>query len=639
MNIKPKFDSRIRLSAFIRVFLIIFILEIIIEIFGYEMLGSWILGFIPQYDPRVFHFFWLLLISSPILFVWVSREMKKQRQQAMELYDKENAFYSLFYFNIEPVFACDLDRRITNVNPAVENMLGYPLDQLVGTDFSLYIDPPFQKRAQDHFLEAVHGHPQEYELSLIHRDGHRLNIIGKCVPIYQNGTIVGIYGIEKDITQQKETEKQMWVWAHQDPLTNLPNRKLFLECLADTLQTADQSHERFAVLFLDLDRFKYINDAMGHEIGDIVLKTVSERMQDCVRSDDLVARFGGDEFAVLLPQFAKMKDVTDIADQIVERIRECIVCDGYEFYLSASIGIAVYPMSDTVQALLKNSDAAMYEAKRLGKNRYQIYMPSINQFTYERMQLENDLRKALQAGEQLYLEYQPQVDVESGEVVSAEALLRWKHPVIGVIPPNEFIPLAEDTGLIHPIGEYVLRSVCKELKVWQQSYNKRIPVSINVSSLELHRTDFVPTLRSILVETDTTPEWIAIEITETTLLKNERETVEKLKMLKEMGIKIYIDDFGKEYSSLSFLKNFPVDVLKIDEIFVREMDTNLEDASIVAAMITLAHSRSLKVIAEGVEREQQLHILAEQRCDEYQGYFCSRPIDPTLFVERFLLLK
>ena len=636
-------EGRVKLSRtiYLRAFLILFVLEVAVEGFGYHIVGRWIDSQLGILDDTLWamgaHLLWMLVISTPILYGWLISQLKRQQQYTNELHDKDNEFLSLFSHNSDAVFTLDTDGKIVNANPAAQHILEYSLQEMLTMGPEMLANVMGQTRSHIFFERALQGKTQEYNNFFVSKTGRTIQVEEKFVPFYRGDEVIGVYVMAKDITERWEAEEEIWKLAHHDHLTGLPNRRFFSDQLARALRQAQEEERNLAVLFIDLDRFKNINDALGHDVGDEVLKIVSRRMSQCVRDQDILARFGGDEFAVLLPRIGHVKEAKEVAERILETIQEGINFDGYEFYLTSSIGIAVYPVSgESPMALLRNADTAMFSAKRHGKNQSQVHLPSMHEHAYKRFRLENDLRQALQGNEQLFLEYQPQVDVMDGTVVGAEALIRWHHPVIGLIPPDEFIPMAEGSGLIEPLGEYVLRRVCRQIQEWMRLGKESLPVAVNVSPVEMGQDRFVDRFRSILAELNIPPRLISIEITESTLMKNGQRTLKKLKELKALGIKIFVDDFGRGYSSLGFLKQFPVDVLKVDKIFVQEMDSNYEDASIVSAVITLAHSRQLKVIAEGVEREQQLAALRQSECDEYQGYFFSHSISPDLFAKRYL---
>ena len=436
--------------------------------------------------------------------------------------------------------------------------------------------------------------------------------------------------------ERNNKEREIQYLAYSDALTGLPNRRLFLDRISVALHHAHQHNRMAAVMFLDMDRFKTINDSFGHGYGDEVLKIVAGRIQSCIREEDTLARFGGDEFTVLLPEIEDAEEAKDIAKEILASMREPFVVDGYEFRMTTSIGIAFYPGSGSdANALMKNADAAMYASKVQGKNNFKIHMPAMNETAYERLKLEIDLQKAIDE-ESFYFQYQPRVQIKTGAITSAEALIRWNHPVLGLIPPSDFISLAEETGLIVPLGNWILHAVCTQIKNWKEAGLNPLPVAINVSPQQFQQENFIETIIEVLEQTGLNAERIEIEITETTLMRNEKDAKLKLKQLKELGIKVSVDDFGIGYSTLGFLKNFQIDSLKIDRSFVQDIHEDIDNASIVSAIITLGHVRQLNVVAEGVESDEQLDFLKEQKCDEMQGYLFSRPLSVPAFEAAFL---
>jgi diguanylate cyclase (GGDEF)-like protein len=447
-----------------------------------------------------------------------------------------------------------------------------------------------------------------------------------------------LYGVVvRYLRRERAFTNEIWRLAHYDDLTGLCNRRQLTRQLSNILKDANQSNQKFAVLFIDLDRFKHINDSLGHDIGDEVLKVISKRISGSVRHGDVVARFGGDEFVTLMPSIDQSGDAIQVAQRILERVQEKISFEGYEFYLTASIGIAVYPVSgDSATSILKSADTAMYEAKRLGKNRWYVHMPSMQEQMYSRFQLENDLRRAIKENLELYLEYQPQIDVDTAQIVGAEALVRWNHPLIGIISPSEFIPLAEEAGIIVDLGKFVLKSVCHQIKEWETVGSHPVPIGINVSQIELAQLNFVSEFTSVLSEWGVESSRICIEITETTLMKDEEQVREKLRQLKNYGIRVMIDDFGKGYNSLGVLRQLPVDVMKIDSVFIRDIHTSLTDKSILSALVMLAHANDLDVLAEGVEHIDQLSVLQQESCDEYQGFLFSPPVSAEKFAADYL---
>jgi diguanylate cyclase (GGDEF)-like protein len=436
--------------------------------------------------------------------------------------------------------------------------------------------------------------------------------------------------------ERKRTEERIYHMAFYDSLTNLPNRILFQDRLRLAIANAERYKHMSAVLFLDIDNFKRINDTFGHFLGDRLLKEVAGRLSSIMRkcdsvtrdAPDLFARLGGDEFTVLLNVINDLEDAARVATRIKETISMPFNLDGYEIFITSSIGIAIYPLDgEEIDSLLKNADAAMYHAKGHGKNNYQYYKQDMNATALERLTLENDLRKALERKEFL-LYYQPLVDVHTGVITGLEALIRWQHPERGIVAPSEFIPLAEETGLILPISKWVLNTACEQSKTWQAKGHKPIPVAVNLSSQQFEQKDFIKTLSGILNDSGVRPRDLILEITESTILQNTKTAFASLHALTEMGLLLVIDDFGTGYSSLGYLKRFPIHAIKIDRSFVKEISTGSDNAAIAVAIISMAHSLRLKVVAEGVESEEQLAFLCSQRCDEAQGYLFSHPLPP-----------
>lgn len=427
----------------------------------------------------------------------------------------------------------------------------------------------------------------------------------------------------------KSKEQHIAHLAKHDALTNLPNRHLLQDRIRQALLQAQRNGNQGAVLFIDLNQFKAINDSMGHDVGDLLLKEIAQRLISSLRSQDTVARQGGDKFIVLLHSIAQAQDAGTAAQKLLDALLLPYQIEGKELYISASIGIAVFPADgEDADTLLKHGDTAMYQAKEAGRNNYQFFAQQMNQLATEKQALGTQLHHALERNE-LLLHYQPVIDMASGKLAGLEALLRWQHPERGLIPPLKFIPLAEETGLIVPIGEWVLRSACMQLKAWQGLGYDVPQLAINLSVKQLRQKTLVQTIARILDETGVEARFVELEITESILIDNSDEVAETLLTLHDMGLKLSLDDFGTGYSSLSHLKRFPIDTLRIDRSFVQDIVTNPADASIVAGIIGLAHSLRMKVIAEGVETTEQLAILARQGCDQYQGYYFSKPL-PTI---------
>ena len=429
---------------------------------------------------------------------------------------------------------------------------------------------------------------------------------------------------EREATELATVEMERL--AYHDAMTGLPNRPLYIDRLILALAQASRSNQRLAVFFLDLDRFKDINDSLGHSIGDSLLKAVAERIRRCVREGDTVARFGGDEFTLLIPRIEQVEDAAKIAQKILETLKIPFIIAERELFVTTSIGISVYPNDGAdPETLLRNADTAMYRAKDSGRDNYQLYAPAMNARALERLALENLLRKALSQKE-LVLFYQPVVDVTSKSVVGVEALIRWNHPELGLLSPAHFISTAEMSGLIVPIGNWVTRTACRQIKIWQKRIDRDLTVAVNLSARQFQQPNIVEEIARALEETDLDPESLELEITESNAMQNAENTIYTLRELKALGVRIAMDDFGTGYSSLNYLKRFPIDILKLDQSFVREVTNDATDAAIVSAVISMAHSLDLKVIAEGVETEEQLAFLQKQRCDRIQGYLFSAPL-------------
>lgn len=453
-----------------------------------------------------------------------------------------------------------------------------------------------------------------------------------------------ILAIISNISEFKQAAKTVRHLAYHDTLTGLPNRALFNDRLQQAIARAERDKKMFAILFLDLDNFKQVNDTLGHTAGDGLLKSVAERLRLGVRLTDnlshitedysfTLARIGGDEFILLLNNIESVEAPAQVAGRILKLLAEPFEIGPDEVFVTASIGIAVCPLDGKhVDTLLINADVAMYQAKNYGKNRYQYYSKSMNEYAHERFTVETKLRKALSQGE-FMLFYQPQVSIQTGKLIGVEALIRWLQPDLALTRPADFIPLAEKTGLIIPMGEWILRTACEQSKLWRKAGIEGLLITVNVSSIQFQQDNFTETLYKIMEETGIEPGTLQIELTETALMNDSEKNIKKLLGLQTMGIQISIDDFGTGYSSLKYLKHFPLSTLKIDHSFVQQLESSSNDQAIVSAIITLAHNFNLKVIAEGVEKTGQLDFLRECGCEGVQGYLICPPSDPDVLTK------
>jgi diguanylate cyclase (GGDEF)-like protein len=471
------------------------------------------------------------------------------------------------------------------------------------------------------------GVPYELELETVRPDGSKGWILVRGEPQRNaKGTITGMSGVAQDITDRKVTEQRVQFLAYYDALTGLPNRTLLRDRLAKALAGARRQNDRVALLFLDLDRFKIINDSLGHSVGDLLLQEVAGRLKKWAREHDTVARVGGDEFLIVLSAIKDIADAAVAAERIVGAMTSEFVVQGHSLNIRCSLGISIFPEHGMDgETLIKNADAAMYSAKESGRNMFRFFTEEMNTQALERLTLENSLRMALERNE-LFLMYQPQVDISSGKIAGLEALIRWQHPEMGLVPTDKFIRVAENTGLIIPIGEWVLKTACSQARKWQEEGLLAVSIAVNVSAIQFRQEGFRELIKRVLQETGIAPQFLELELTESLLLTNADVMFSVLQELKDMGLKLAIDDFGTGYSSLSYLRRFPVSKLKIDRLFIRDVATSPDDAAITTAIISMAKSLNLKVIAEGVETEAQMSFLRAHECDEIQGYYFSKPL-------------
>ncbi len=527
----------------------------------------------------------------------------------------------------DAVMITDRHGVIEYVNPAFESMTGYSSAEVLGQRPSLIRSgrqgQNFYERMWTTILDG-----QVFSDIFINRrkDGSLFYESKTITPLQEaDGHITHFISTGKDITEQIQAQERLQHMAHHDTLTGLSNRVLFLERATQSLARARWHRRLVAMLFMDLDRFKHINDGLGHEVGDKLLMQVSARLRDAVRDGDTVARFGGDEFVVLLDDIASEHDVAQLAQKFLEVLAPPFVIEGHELHISASIGVSLFPNDgEDSRTLLKHADVAMYRAKQSGKNAYRFYSMDMSTRAFERLTLEHSLRHALGRGEFL-LHYQPQVDLASGSITGVEALLRWQHRDLGLVPPADFIPLLEETGLIVPVGEWVLATACAQARHWREAGHPRLRMAVNVSAFQLESVEFFQAVRRIMDSCGMSGAGLELEMTESALMRNAEVAGQVLDSLEGLGVRIAVDDFGTGYSSLGHLRRFHIDTLKIDRSFIRDISSDPDDAALAAAIIALANSLGLEVVAEGVETPAQLAFLRAQGCGAAQGYLFSRP--------------
>ena len=525
------------------------------------------------------------------------------------------------------------DGRLLDVNDAYCSLFGYTRDQLVGHSMlELGLLADLDARAAIAHRFRTERRLRDYELQVRLRSGETRSVLVSAEMMDYMGEPRGLVTIN-DITDRKRYEARIEYMANHDELTGLPNRALIRDRISQALAQARRAGAQLAVMFLDLDRFKVINDGYGHPFGDALLKEAARRLKSLMREGDTVARFGGDEFLVLLPNLRRSADAYVVAQKILDSFEAPVTLDGNEAHVNTSIGVALFPQDGhDVDALITNADVAMYRSKDLGGGVYQFFNADMSRESVRRVQLEKHLRLAL-AQRELEVRYQPKVHIASGRITGCEALVAWNHPAIGVIPPAQFIPVAEESGLIVPIGDWVLQAACTRNKAWQDAGLGHVAVAVNLSARQFLRQDVVAWVMDTLQSTGLAPSMLELELTESLIAEDPDEVASTIRQLKTKGVKFSIDDFGTGYSSLSYLKRFPVDALKIDQSFVKNVGSDPDDEAISLAVISLAHSLRLKVIAEGVENAAQLDFLRRHGCDEVQGFYYSRPLPPEQMAE------
>jgi len=558
----------------------------------------------------------VLLFAASLIAAWVilDRSGEQFRQLASHI---PEAFWMTDLRN----------ERALYLSPAFRAISGLPRQPLAEAwqAWKRLIPPEDRARALAFYAGAGEEDP-EFEHRIVRPDGAARWVRARAFPVRDaSGGRYRIAGTLEDVTERRRAEDKLQHEAQYDSLTELPNRMVCRDRLGQALVQARRKEWGAAVLFIDLDRFKTVNDMLGHAIGDAVLRQTGQRLSRCVRAGDTVARIGGDEFAVVLAEIARADDAGAVAQKVIDAMAPPMQLEGHEVFVSVSVGIAAFPADGADgETLMKNADAAMFKAKQVGRASYQYYTAQMNERAMEKLLLENDLRRALERDE-FHLYYQPKQDMKSGRIVGLEALLRWEHPRHGVMAPTQFVPLLEDSGLIVKVGDWVVRAACRQIRDWQEAGVPAVPVAVNLSAKQFLHHDLIGVIERAL-EVGIEPRLLALEITESDVMQRPEEVVAMLHQVKARGIAVAIDDFGTGYSSLAYVKRLPVDALKIDRSFVTGLPEDADDASIARAVIAMAHSLGLKVIAEGVETEAQRAFLAAQGCDQLQGYLISRAL-------------
>ena len=555
------------------------------------------------------------------------KDITRRKQSQKALQDSEARYRTLFSRNQAGVYRTTVDGQVLDCNEALSRMMGYDSpDELTTSGVDHHYA---EARDRGAFLDRLRetGTLTNHEDRLLRRDGEPIWVLESAILLPdESGDLTLIEGTMIDITERKRAEDTVKFLAYHDALTSLPNRALLEDRLEMTLAHARRSDQTLAVVFLDLDQFKLVNDTLGHSTGDVLLTQVAERLRRIVRPGDTIARVGGDEFVVVLADVGTIDSAVAVIERIRDSLRQPCVVGDQELRVTASLGVSVFPADgDVAGDLLRNADTAMYRAKEDGRDNCQLYTQGMGEEVLRRLTIQNDLRRAVDMKE-FVVHYQPIINLTTGRISGCEALVRWQHPTRGLVQPDDFIPLAEDTGLIVPLGDHVVRTACVQLKAWQAAGLMPASVAINLSSHRLQYVNIEATIRDVLQETGLDPANLQIEITESVLMGNTEHVVRVLQNLRVMGIRISIDDFGTGYSSLSYLRRLPIDSLKVDRSFVAGIPAERDDVEIVSAIVALAHKLNLHVIAEGVETEEQASFLAEQGCQEAQGYLFGRPV-------------
>jgi diguanylate cyclase (GGDEF)-like protein/PAS domain S-box-containing protein len=547
---------------------------------------------------------------------------RKQAEEQIRLFEK------VFANANEAILISDADNNIITVNPAFTEVTGYTPEEVIGKNPRLFASGLMDEEFYQKMWQALSSDGKWQGEVVDRRKGGEIYAEWLSISSLRDdsGNLTNYIALITDISERKAAEERMNYLAQHDVLTGLPNRMLFQDRLQQAINYAERQQTSVALLFMDLDRFKSVNDMLGHHAGDLLLQEVAQRIRLCVRGSDTVSRQGGDEFVIMLPNLDDLGDIVQVVDKLIESIANPYHLNSHAMHVTTSVGVSVYPQDGRdSETLIRNADTAMYQAKDAGRNGYRFFTQEMNNAVAKRVGLENKLRAALSRNE-LLLHYQPKVDLRSGEIVAAEALVRWQHPEDGLISPADFIPIAEETGMIVPLGEWVLNEACRQNQEWRETGLREIVMAVNLSPLQFLERDLMGMVTAALARSGMYASALELEITESAMMRDPEQAVTVLNKISASGIRISIDDFGTGYSSLSHLKKFPIDELKVDQSFVRDLSVNMDDAAIVSAVISMAKSLGLSVTAEGVETIEQLRFLKGLDCDNMQGYYFSKPL-------------
>ncbi|WP_210411853.1 bifunctional diguanylate cyclase/phosphodiesterase [Noviherbaspirillum sp. UKPF54] len=567
-------------------------------------------------------------------------EIESRRRIERDLQaEKERAQVTLKSIG-DGVIATDTERRVTYLNPVAQRMTGWSSEEAAGRPIGMVFSIVNEKSRQQAPCQVglALAHREVCKVSgdtlLLGRNGGEYAVESSAAPLLDHdGSVLGAVLVFHDVSAARQAANQMTYLANHDVLTGLPNRALLNDRLDHALALAAREHKRLALLFIDIDHFKHVNDSLGHEAGDQLLKKIARCFVQATRGSDTVCRQGGDEFIIMMPDISDDFAPAEVARKLLDALAAIDRVGTQEVHVGGSIGIAIYPENGRdAETLTKHADLAMYHAKASGRNNFQFFTQAMTEAVARRVQLEGGLRRAVEHNE-FVVYYQPKVDLSSGQIIGAEALVRWRHPVLGLLSPGQFIAVAEQSGIIRQIGSWVLRETCRQNREWQMAGIGMIPIAINLSAVQLHQEGFLDEVTSTLGELDLPHDCLEFEVTESVAIHGEEKAIAWLTTLKEMGVRLSIDDFGTGYSSLSYLKRLPIDTIKIDQSFVRDITTDPDDAAIIEAIIHMAHTLRLEVIAEGVETADQLAFLRERRCDKVQGYYYSEPMPAERFGE------